>query len=105
MSIIVDNHIQNDLSVKGPVSFTSKDSHKLSEIHKKDTVNNLVFDSTVFIIQKHDVSLLRKDYFVDQYAKGVGMIYKEASHLSKQNINEEWQSGYYIKYQILDFKN
>ena len=36
MSIIVDNHIQNDLSVNGPVSFTSKDSHKLSEIHKKD---------------------------------------------------------------------
>ena len=34
MSIIVDNHIQNDLSVNEPVSFTSKDSHKLSEIHK-----------------------------------------------------------------------
>ena len=36
MTIIVDNHIQNDLSVNEPVSFTSKDSHKLSEIHKKD---------------------------------------------------------------------
>ena len=36
MSIIVDNPIQNDLSVNGPVSFTSKDSRKLSEIHKKD---------------------------------------------------------------------
>ncbi len=35
MSIIVDNHIQNDLSVNGPLSFTSKYSHKLSEIHKK----------------------------------------------------------------------
>ena len=36
MSIIVDNPIQNDLSGNGPVSFISKDSHKLSEIYKKD---------------------------------------------------------------------
>ena len=35
MSIIVDNPMQNDLSGNGPVSFISKDSHKLSEIHKK----------------------------------------------------------------------
>ena len=36
MSIIVDNPIQNNLSVNMPISFTSKDSHKLSEIHKKN---------------------------------------------------------------------
>ena len=93
------------INATGNIDYMDGWDYVYSEIHKKDTVNNLVFDSTVFIIQKDDVSLIRKDYFVEQYAKGVGMIYKEASHLSKQNINEEWQSGYYIKYQILDFKN
>lgn len=71
--------------------------------HIPETMNNLLFDSTITIIQQSDTSLIRKDFFLEKYAKGVGLIYKEASHLSKQNIQEPWQSGYYIRYKILNY--
>ena len=93
------------INATGTIDYMDGWDYIYSEIHKKDTINNLMFDSTVFIIQKDDVSLIRKDYFIEQYAKGVGLIFKESSHLSKQNINEDWQSGFYIKYQIMDYKN
>ena len=76
------------INATGNIDYMDGWDYVYSEIHKQDTVNDLIFDSTVFIIQKDDISLIRKDYFVEQYAKGIGMIYKEASHLSKQNINQ-----------------
>ena len=73
------------------------------DLHKPDTINGYFFDSTALVVQQNDTSLIRKDYFIEKYAKNVGLYYKEASHLAKQNIGEPWQSGYYIRYELLNY--
>ena len=60
MSIIVDNPIQNNLSVNMPISFTSKDSHKLSEIHKKD-VNISIWERS---LDNKIINLIKSSFFI-----------------------------------------
>ena len=46
-------------------------------------------------------------YIIEQYAKNVGLIYKELQVLFKQNVNSGWDEpelGVIVKHQILDYK-
>ena len=52
--------------------------YKYTTVDKPAVYGNLNFDSTVFVTQTDYQDLIQKKYYVEVYARNVGMIYKEA---------------------------
>jgi hypothetical protein len=48
------------------------------------TIDSLQFDSTMTVLHIDDESLIHKEYAYEQYARGLGMVYKEDINLESQ---------------------
>lgn len=74
------------------------------------TINGSSFDTCLTVTQKIQDDGLEKFYFEEVYAKGVGMIYKKAIYLTKQNVLVSWESatdkgGYDLTMQVYSYGN
>ena len=70
------------------------------------TLGTLHFDSTLTVIQNADSNLTEKYFFIEKYARQVGMIYKEEQHVQKQNLDPQWthpESGYIRRYYLIQY--
>ena len=65
------------------------------------------FDSVLTVLQRdQDLGALEKDYFVEMYAKNIGLIYKEAIHLEQDLVDPTWlnpERGYRYTMTISSF--
>ena len=65
------------------------------------------FDSVLTVLQRdQDLGALEKDYFVEMYAKNIGLIYKEAIHLEQDLVDPNWlnpERGYRYTMTISSF--
>lgn len=59
-------------------------NYQYTTLNTPATVNGTYFDSTLTVLQINSPSHLGNQYYVEQYATGVGMIYKEVI---------DWQTG------------
>ncbi|HET6992688.1 MAG TPA: hypothetical protein VFJ43_15245, partial [Bacteroidia bacterium] len=50
--------------------------YKYSGVDEPYMVNNVNFDSTLTVVQKDEENLLNRRYYVEHYARNVGMIEK-----------------------------
>lgn len=61
--------------------------YKYSEVHQPFTLNGLQYDSTLTVTQKKESTAIYYKNYTEQYAKGVGMIYKEVSDYTFKVVN------------------
>jgi hypothetical protein len=61
-----------------PHSFT------ITGIHEPKTINNIQFDSVLTVIHDADSSIIHKKLSYEQYAYGIGLVYKEITDLNSQ---------------------
>lgn len=56
--------------------------------NRKEVINNSVFDNVLFVEQKDDKSknAIRRQYFIEKYAKGVGLVHREIKDLYSNTI-------------------
>ena len=62
-------------------------SYKYTEVHQPLTLNGLQYDSTLTVTQKKENTAIYYKNYTEQYAKGVGMIYKEVSDYTFKVVN------------------
>ncbi len=61
-------------------------------VDQADTLNNSRFDSTLKVEQKVSGNLVDTVYFVEKYARDVGMIYQKRYHKQDDNATANWQN-------------
>jgi hypothetical protein len=74
--------------------------YQYSAVDVPAVLNNTSFDSTLTVLQRSNVNLLQDQLYEEQYARNVGLIYKEIIDLSAPNIGASFNSGvaYYQTY-------
>jgi hypothetical protein len=61
--------------------------YKFTEVHQPLSLNGLQYDSTLTVTQKKESTAIFYKNYTEQYAKGVGMIYKEVSDYTFKVVN------------------
>lgn len=61
--------------------------YKYTEVHQPLTLNGLRYDSALTVTQKKESTAIYYKNYTEQYAKGVGMIYKEVSDYTFKVVN------------------
>ncbi len=74
--------------------------YQYTDVHASMTVNNIAYDSVLAVLQHEDDNLITHEYFMEQYATNVGMIYKENTKQELDFNTGTVKSGYIYK-QIL----
>ncbi len=84
-------------------------TYRYDQVDVPATVNGLSFDSTLTIIEVDDENLLERRWSVAQYAKGIGLVYRELYNLSFVGSsipigNDPWEEkanrGYILRMRI-----
>ena len=81
--------------------------YEYNSVNKPGNVNGWQFDSTLTILQQDLETLIEKVYAEEQYAVGVGLIYKQLMAVGKQlNISAPWtepESGFILTMTIREY--
>lgn len=66
--------------------FNSETPHyfTITGIHEPKTINNIQFDSVLTVTHDADSSIIHKKLSYEQYAFGIGLVYKEITDLNSQ---------------------
>ena len=82
-----------------------------SYIDKAEIINNLSLKSVLFVKQKDDKTLISQQYYVEKYAKGVGLIYREIRDIYSNTVvpnvpvDQRIEKGIIFKQTIVDYGN
>ena len=71
-------------------------------------IQNMTFDSTLTVLQRDENLGIVKDYFVEVYAKHIGLVYKESIHLEQDNVDPTWSNpnrGYTYTMKAISYGN
>jgi hypothetical protein len=74
-------------------------------------IDNVLLDSCLKVIQIDEENLFEKKYGEEQYARGIGLVSKELIILntqappSGQTFLERAESGFILRYKLIDYKN
>ena|ERR1700741_3400364 len=84
--------------------------YKYSEMDQPAAYNGLSFEKTVFITQKKTLTALSNQYYVEKYARGVGLIYREIIDVKSQNnigvpIMNRIEEGVVYKQTVVAYQN
>jgi len=85
--------------------------YSFSELNVPATIDNFSFDSTATVTQSNAENLIELRYSVEQYAKDVGLIFKEMKILDTQCISDcdgqSWEQkaekGFILRMKVIDY--
>lgn len=83
----------------------TKENYKYTAVNEPATQNNLYFDSTLTVLQQDYEDLLSKQFAVEKYAAGVGMIYKEQDSIKFDYLTQTITSRKLYKETLISFSN
>jgi hypothetical protein len=63
------------------------EEYEYTSVNTADIVGGSAFDSVATVIQLDDDNFISKDYNLEKYAYGVGLIYRENTHIDKNYDN------------------
>jgi hypothetical protein len=76
------------------------------------TINNMAIDSTIKVLERDEflgqdpsmpnTTYAERNYSVEKYGKGIGLIYREFLHWEFQSANNNSYTGYGVKLSIID---
>jgi hypothetical protein len=72
-----DGNIYNELDPK---------TYKISDLNVPFQINQMSFDSCLFVLQDSSSSLIHKNYAVEIYAYKIGLVYKEETYINSQEV-------------------
>jgi len=81
-----------------------KQEYSYKSVDKKDTVNNLSFDSIAVIVQADETNLLREDYAEEHYAKHIGLVKKYVKSIEKDFYTQKTTNGSVYTMRIISTK-
>jgi hypothetical protein len=84
-------------------SYHDKWEYVYSSVDQLFEIDSFAFDSVTIVRLVDKVNLIEKDYFYEYYAKNVGLVYQLSTHLTKQNINDEWDKGFIVVKKIINY--
>lgn len=91
----------------GPFDLTyMKDwEYEYTNVDSAYSINGFLFDSTTTVTQIDSDIGIEKTYFIEKYAKNLGMVYKESVHLLKDNVTDPWsyaRKGFIYTMELID---
>lgn len=81
--------VKEDISWNGNANNTIGDwEYKYNYVDKAEIINGYQFDNILYVEQKDDKNknAIHRQYFIEKYAKGVGLVYREIKDLYSNNI-------------------
>ncbi len=60
--------------------------YSYSYIDQAQTINNVKLNSVLLVQQQNDETLISKQYYIEKYAKGVGLVYREIQDIYSNNV-------------------
>ncbi len=63
--------------------------YKYKYTDKAETINGIAFDNVLFVEQKDDKlkNVIHREYYIEKYAKNIGLIYREIKDLKSETVN------------------
>lgn len=95
-----DGNIFNELNSK---------TYKISDLNISYQVNQMSFDSCLFVLQDSSSSLIHKNYAIEIYAYKIGLVYKEETYINSQEvifdvpIEQRITTGTIFKQKIIEY--
>lgn len=77
--------LENGRAWNGKAYQSSEQEFVMRNVHKPYSTEVLDFDSTLKVVQKNVVSLIREQIAFEVYAKGVGLVHKKIVDISTQS--------------------
>jgi len=77
--------VENGKIWNGYAYQTTAQDFSMKNVHRPYTMEVLSFDSTLKVVQKNQVSLIREQVAFEVYAKGVGLVHKKLVDISTQS--------------------
>lgn len=62
-------------------------TYEITGLNSTEVINGITFDSTLTVLQRDEDTFIGKDYEIEQYATGVGLVYKQQIHIEKDYTN------------------
>lgn len=110
----IDEEYYIDDNKCNQVAFYKNWDYHIEKLHQKDTINEMIFDSTLTVVQQQYENFLQYTYSHEVYAKGVGLVYKSLQDLNVRSASapplseSPWPGrancGNIITWKILDYK-
>ncbi|MBS1634613.1 MAG: hypothetical protein JST26_01740 [Bacteroidetes bacterium] len=76
--------VKQDASWNGNARNTNPEwDYQYNYINNKETINGTTFDNVLYVEQKDDkeINQIHREYYIEKYAKGVGLVYREIKDL------------------------
>ena len=91
-----EGNIQNSLEVL---------NYKYVYVDKEESINGINFDKVTFVEQKDDKynNLIQRQYYIEKYAKNIGLVYREIRNLYSNkiipgtNVEQRIEKGVFYK--------
>lgn len=63
--------------------------YKYTYCDKSETINNTTFENVLLVTQKDDkgLNVIHREYYIEKYAKGVGLVYREIKDLYSNTVS------------------
>ena len=78
--------------MNGPFSYYSENAklslmieYEYTEVDVQDTINNVVLDSVLTVVQHQDANIIESEYAEEKYARGIGRVSKTYIFMDIQN--------------------
>ena len=75
-------------------------NYEYQNVNDNLSVNGLLFDSTLVVLQNDQLNLISKIYSIEKYAKKIGLIYKEYINVETNPADLTIKKGVKYKMQI-----
>jgi hypothetical protein len=59
--------------------------YEYTSVDSRDTINTLILDSVLTVVQKDDANIIEREYAEEKYARGIGRVSKTYISLDIQN--------------------
>lgn len=108
------NTFINTSSIDVDLRYLDDWDYQYDSVGRPLTINGLTFDQTLIVRERDEFTgqdpsipgtlYAEKNYSIEKYAKGVGLIYREFIHWEYQGQSGGYYEGYGVKLSILDYK-
>jgi len=82
-----------------------KEEYEVIDIVASDSVENMSFGETIHVLQRDEDFRTVRNYGLEKYSRGVGLIYSRQIAWVKKTLNDpdEVQNGFDYRYQLISF--
>lgn len=78
-----------------------------TSVDEAATIGSFNLDSTLTVVHVDDSNKIERDYSIEIYAKGIGLVYKDIRILDKQNVLNFWnepEEGFIVIHTLLGYR-